>query len=708
MSDAKFSHKSKASSIQDSESFLKPFEMSKLARDHTALNHEILDPASQNERQNFLNLFQKTPEMVCIFRGPEHVLEFVNDAHVKVLGFDATGMSVREAQPESIGVHRILDSVYQTGQTASLNEIEVTLKNRVRYFNLTYSARRNAKGSIDGVMVLGLEVTELILGRNRSSELLELSRQSEEQLRLLANSIPQIAWMSDPDGRPIWYNNRWRDYTGLSAENDMADVDLKRAIDPQFASKITVLFEKCKKTGEAFEMELPLKGVDGKYRWFLVRMEALCDSSGKVLRWIGTSTDIDERKRISENNKLLADASAVFSQTLNYEKTLQSLASLIVERLADWCSIAFVEQGAEPREIAVAHPNPEMLKLAQEMFRDYPTNWNAPSGAPNVVRTGKSEVYTDILGHLLEKVARDERHVELIHGLKIKSVMIVPLIARNRVLGAITFVASELFRSYTENDLQVAEEIGRRAGVAIDNALLFEAEQKAVLSRDEFMSIASHELKTPLTSLKLQAQMRLRNLASGNMQAFSEECLKKMIREDCRQIDRIARLIEDMLDISRIRTGKLSVQVERVDLSSLVNGVLERHSPQLELSKSKVKVTSADTVEGYWDRFRIEQVVANLITNAVRYGNGSLIEIEIKREQDFAVLIVRDRGMGIAKENHSRIFERFERAVSANEISGLGLGLFIVRQILEVHGGTISVESELGKGSSFRVKLPIN
>ncbi|MFN7132574.1 MAG: PAS domain S-box protein [Myxococcales bacterium] len=231
--------------------------------------------------------------------------------------------------------------------------------------------------------------------------------------------------------------------------------------------------------------------------------------------------------------------------------------------------------------------------------------------------------------------------------------------------------------------------------------------QNAIRSRDEFLSIASHELKTPLTSLKLQAQVRARSLERGELAAFTPERLKKSVEHDVRRIDRISRLVDDMLDIARITSGKLHLEREQTDLCALVREVVERFSLILEATATPMHLESCDAVVGEWDRFRLEQVVTNLLTNAVRYGAGRPLRVEIGRAGPYAYFSVRDQGIGIAPEAHERIFLRFERAVSANDVSGLGLGLYISRQIVEMHGGRILVESDVGKGATFRVELPL-
>lgn len=370
--------------------------------------------AIENERENFYNLFRQTPEMVCVLSGPEHLFIFVNEAHVRVLGFNATGMKVREAQPDSIEIHGILDDVYLQGETAKLREIPVTVSGRLRYFNLTYSASRDMNGKIQGIVILGSEVSDVV----------------------------------------------------------------------------------------------------------------------------------------------------------------------------------------EAREVLL-------------------TNESREKGARETL-------------------------------------------------------------------------------------------QKALEARDTFLGIASHELKTPLTSLKLQSQMNLRLLEKNGPSAFSVERLKKLIEQPIIQVDRLSRLVDDMLDVSRINLGKLSMNFEAINFSLLVRDTLSRFAPQLEAAGCSLNLKIDDTLLIQGDAFRLEQVLTNLITNAAKYAAGTPVEISLTKIANQAVLKVCDQGRGIPREKLDRVFERFERLVSANEVSGLGLGLHISKEIVLAHGGTIQVESELGQGAQFSVKVPLD
>lgn len=257
-------------------------------------------------------------------------------------------------------------------------------------------------------------------------------------------------------------------------------------------------------------------------------------------------------------------------------------------------------------------------------------------------------------------------------------------------------VRSEIKHSATVSRLWRKEQRARR-----------EAEQ-AVRIRDEFLSIASHELKTPLTSLKLQAQIVQKLTQDPNLASEWSDKLPRLLASCEGQIERLSQLVNDLLDITRIQNGKFNLSPTELDLGELVQDVVDRFAAQLEEARCKLTMELQTGVKGYWDRYRIEQVVINLLSNAMKYGQAKPIHIQVGLEGPNAVLSVRDHGMGIPLERQAKIFDRFERVAGQEmerQITGLGLGLYIVKQILSAHGGTIQVASEPGKGSVFTVTL---
>ncbi|SMP56005.1 hybrid sensor histidine kinase/response regulator [Noviherbaspirillum suwonense] len=267
----------------------------------------------------------------------------------------------------------------------------------------------------------------------------------------------------------------------------------------------------------------------------------------------------------------------------------------------------------------------------------------------------------------------------------------------------------DMYRQRSEMRRQVeALELARREQQALLerlNAAQQELEH-AVKMRDDFMSIVAHELRTPLNTLFLESQLRRMQLDRGNMAAFDPARLDAMFARDDRQIRNMVRLIEDMMDVSRIRSGTLSVRPVKIELSLLLQRVVDDLAQQAAAVGSTITLQAPEPVDGWWDEFRIEQVAVNLLTNALRYGSGKPVEVSLSPAPDGAHIEVRDHGIGISQEDQKRIFRQFERAGGGRSADGLGLGLFITQQLVEAHGGSIKVYSEPGNGSVFILHLP--
>jgi signal transduction histidine kinase len=263
-------------------------------------------------------------------------------------------------------------------------------------------------------------------------------------------------------------------------------------------------------------------------------------------------------------------------------------------------------------------------------------------------------------------------------------------------------------RKAVRMQVEALEQSRREQEVLLNRLQATQAElEHAVRMRDDFMSIVSHEVRTPLNGLILETQLRKLHLAKNNASAFTMEKLHAMVERDERQIQSLIRLIEDMLDVSRIRTGKLSIRTSTFDLSELVRQLMENYAAQIAAAECSISLQADEPVTGVWDEFRIEQVISNLLTNALRYGARKPISVKVYREGEQACVEVTDQGIGITPENQKRIFQQFERVAANHAVAGLGLGLFISEQIVLAHGGRIEVESQVGEGSTFRVCLPL-
>lgn len=231
--------------------------------------------------------------------------------------------------------------------------------------------------------------------------------------------------------------------------------------------------------------------------------------------------------------------------------------------------------------------------------------------------------------------------------------------------------------------------------------------QRSLRMRDDFMSMVAHELRTPLNTLFLETQMRKMQLEKSNMEAFNEEKLQRMVARDGRQIQSMIRLIDDMVDVSRIRSGKLSIRPTETELSDLLQRIVSDLSHQAAAAGTSIMLDAEKIASGTWDEFRVEQIIINLLTNALRYGGGKPVTVTLQANPVYAEVTVRDQGNGITVSDQHRIFEPFERAGTTTG-AGLGLGLYIARQLAEAHGGSLSVESTYGEGAAFTLRLPFH
>ncbi|WP_394781952.1 ATP-binding protein [Undibacterium sp.] len=271
------------------------------------------------------------------------------------------------------------------------------------------------------------------------------------------------------------------------------------------------------------------------------------------------------------------------------------------------------------------------------------------------------------------------------------------------------FVALHQQRNETRRQLAALEKSRQEQDLLMQELNATQEQLKHSLRlRDDFMSLVAHELRTPLNTLLLEAQVRQMSLDKGNTAFFNPEQLQKMVARDTRQIKSMVRLIEDMLDVSRIRSGKLSIRPADTELSSLLERIVSDLASQAAAAGSSITLKSEQQISGTWDGFRIEQMVVNLLTNALRYGAKKPVEVNLRAGTDAVTIQVRDYGTGISEENQRRIFAPFERAVDNDTSGGLGLGLYITRQLAEAHGGSISVESRHGEGALFSITLPLH
>lgn len=417
-------------------------------------------------------------------------------------------------------------------------------------------------------------------------------------------------------------------------------------------------------------------------------------------------------EREEQRRALVAEATSALAASLDFKATLARLATILVPKLADWCAIEMIDDTGQSDQLAVAHSDPKMVEYAWELRRRYPTPRDAPQGLPNVLRTGKSEMYAEITDEMLVAGAVDEEHLRISRELNLRSALIVPLVARGATLGAITMVHAESGRRYSGADLALAEEIARRAAISVDNARLFGAEQRARAAaddanrlKDEFLATVSHELRTPLNAILGWSRMITTGALDDTKRGRASETIE-------RNAVAMAQLIEDLLDVSRIISGKMRLETESVDLGKIVEAAIESIRPAAlakEISLRSIVEPAPGPLLG--DPNRLQQVVWNLLSNAVKFTpRQGRVEVVVRRSGSSVEVSVRDNGAGIDPAFAPYVFDRFRQADGkiTRTHGGLGLGLAITRQLVEMHGGSVEANSEgVGHGSTFTVRLPI-
>lgn len=499
------------------------------------------------------------------------------------------------------------------------------------------------------------DLGEIIAFATVTREISELKRaqaqveEKEARLRTYIESMPQMTFLADAQGNMVYFNDRHYEYFGLSREDQLewkwTDQPMHH---PEDLSKTIERWSHSVKTGDPYEIEYRLRRHDGSYRWHLGRALPIRDSQGQITEWFGTNTDIHDQKTAAEEvNRIIEGMNDGF---------------FTVDR--NWIITRVNANAAK-----TAHLSREEL-LGKDFLETF-------FSTPETEQSSYVKNY---------KSAMNEGK----------------------------FVSFEDYYSpldvWTSVDVYPVNE-GRDGlavffrDVSLEKRALRDLQQ-AIAARDEFMSIASHELKTPLTSMIIQAQLQKRMIANDDHRAFSKDRVVKLIEQFDRLFGRLNRLVDDMLDVSRIQTGKLNLKLEMTDLCSIISDVVIRQSGEFIAAGAGTPEFQGKSVELNIDPMRIEQVVSNLLTNALRYGEKKPVVVRLTDLGSRVRVEVSDQGRGIAPEDQEKIFRRFERAVDATEISGLGLGLFISTQIISAHNGEMGVESTPGKGSTFWFELP--
>jgi signal transduction histidine kinase/ActR/RegA family two-component response regulator len=429
------------------------------------------------------------------------------------------------------------------------------------------------------------------------------------------------------------------------------------------------------------------------------------DDTGTIVRWIGSSTDIDDQKRAERTSRFIAAASRALATLVDYQTALHRVAELAVPDFADWCAVDIAEENGTLQRLALCHADPGTIQLAFDLERRYPPRRDPGIGAQHVLRTGQPEMMTEIPDAVLEQAACDPEHLAAIRTLGLRSYISVPLLGGGRPIGVITFIVTDdSGRRYEAHDLAVAQELAFRAGIAIENARLYSDLQQAAQQKDEFLAVLAHELRNPLAPIRTALQLIA--VAGDDAARRSRACT---IMD--RQLRQMVRLVDDLLDVSRITRGRIELQKQPTELAAVLQNAIETSRPMIEGNGHELTVTfPRDPVVIDADPTRLAQVFSNLLNNAARYTpRGGQIVVAVDAAPAGAIVRVRDTGIGVPQDALPRIFDMFVQVDRSFErsSSGLGIGLTLVKRLVEMHGGTVDAHSDgPGTGTEFVVRLP--
>jgi PAS domain S-box-containing protein len=673
------------------------------------------------QRARLEDLVMRAPAVVSVTRGPEHRFVLCNPRHRQLMGGrDLTGLPIREALPmlEGQGIFEQMDRVYATGEPFLGKEAPMRLAGAHDvptevFFDFVYQPLKEPAGRVEGIASFAFDVTDQVLARRTVEELLRDMARSEERFRAFLTSTSEIIWDMPPGGQFDTDQPSWRAFTGQAREA-LLGWGWMDAVHPEDREVVARAWREAVTAVASFQCEMRLRRHDGVHRHMHMRAVPVLELDGKVREWVGIHRDITrQHEDAAERERLLA-------RERRHRAQLQGLAEASL-RIGQGVSPEAVLQviTEQARELIGAHQAVTSLTIDQ----DWSQAVNSRSLSDKYVGWRQFNVRPDGSG-IYAEVCRTNRPLRMTQEELVahpawrgfgsyaaahppmRGWLAVPLVGRNgRNLGLIQ-LSDKYEGEFSLEDETILVQLARLAAVAIENARLMAESQAANRAKDEFLAVMSHELRTPLTAVLGWTQIMR---GSRKDDAAVREKGLEVIERNARSL---AQLIEDVLDVSRILTGKLTLHRKAVELSGAVQAAVEVVRPRAEqkgLTLAVVLEAGEGQVTG--DPSRLQQVFWNLLVNAVKFTpEGGRVEVKVERAGMEWRVSVKDTGQGIREEAIPHLFERFWQAdgSSTREHGGLGLGLAIVRHLVELHGGTVEAESAgLGHGATFTVKLPV-
>lgn len=630
-----------------------------------------------------------------------------NEGAQRIFGYtdeEIVGQSIQLLLPEDrlSEEAEILATVRSGKSITNLETIRKRKDGQLIDVSVTISPIRDSNGEVVAVSKFVRDITD----RKRAEKELEASRQlltaQQRQLQHLINSIPVLISFVDSKGIYRLVNRQYEAWFNIPA-SEIVGHHLSEVMGDESYQKVEkYVLSALAGTESSYELELPYKGA-GK-RFVRANYVPNRDVDGNVDGFFVLVADHSEVNQREQDSKFIANASSTLAEMVDYKSTLRKIADLAVPYFADWCSIDILDDHGELERLAVAHKDPAKVELANELHKKYPPEANADQGAPYVIRTGKSELVSAITSDVISATSTNPEVQQIIRDLGLHSYICVPLRVKGKPIGAITFISAEAKRSYGLGDLANAEDLARRASVSVENALLYQQLQESDKRKDEFLATLAHELRNPLAPLRTGLDILARS-------SQKPEVVEEVQGVMARQLTQLVRLVDDLLDISRITTGKLELRKEIVNIRELVEDAVEANRALLEQRNHSLFVNPLNDIPPVnADPTRITQVLQNLLNNAAKYTDpGGTIQVTIEHADSQVAITVTDNGIGIDQDHLAGVFGMFSQVESAltRAHGGLGIGLALVKGLVEMHGGSVDVRSEgIGKGSEFIVRLP--
>ena len=548
---------------------------------------------------------------------------------------------------------------------------------------------------------------------------LELEKHAADLARAEASNRAIVESLGDP---MVVHDSQWRFQYINAAAAEVYRTSPYSLPDRLIGKNVWELFpssydnEFGKNLRRAMEERIPInfEGFNAERgQWSEVRCFPVPDG-GLVSVW----KNVTERHQTAEAQRYLAEASRILGSSLEYEATLESLARLVVPELADWCRIDMLQDDGSVRLLAVTHRDPEKVKWAEKLAAEYPTDMAEPHGLANVLRTGQAEIYPEITEEMLAGGADDPEYLALLKTVQFKGVIIAPITSAGRTFGAITLVSAESSRRYTDYELTLAIELGRRAGMAVENARVHHLEkiaresaveakrsaEEANAAKSQFLAFMSHELRTPLNAIAGYVDLILAGV-HGPVSPGQQEALNRVQRSQ----HALLVLINNVLNFARLDAGHVDLDIAELPAKEIMNRVEPLVTPQLVAKGLRYEFGCDDGARVRADAEKAQQILLNLVSNAIKFTDGGgRVTVDCQQKNGDVLFTVSDTGRGIAAEKRHAIFEPFvqlDRTLrSAHE--GVGLGLAISRDLALQMNGKLEVESEVGKGSRFILFLP--